>query len=87
MPVTHDALVARLGLNIGISPQEVSDFRLDGLREQGTRPAAQNLSERIDESPWLSQLDDLVSVTAYHSFGGEVEASNTPPHAVTNFRA
>ena len=34
----------------------------------------------------------LVSVTAYHSFGGEVEASNTPTirrltlHAVTNFR-
>jgi len=29
MPVTHDALVARLGLMIGISPQGVSDFRLD----------------------------------------------------------
>jgi len=36
----------------------------------------------------------LVSVWAYHSFSGEVEASNTPhdrpslsPHAVTNFRA
>ena len=25
MPVTHDALVARLGLEIGISSQEVSD--------------------------------------------------------------
>ena len=45
MPVTHDALVARLGLEIGVSPQKVSDFRLDGLREQDTRPAAQNLSE------------------------------------------
>ena len=40
MPVTHDALVARLGLEIGMPPQEVSDFRLDGLREQGTRPVA-----------------------------------------------
>jgi hypothetical protein len=27
MPVTHDALVARLGLEIGIPLQEVSDFR------------------------------------------------------------
>jgi hypothetical protein len=33
-----------------------------------------------------------VSVTAYHSFAGEVEASSTPtirrltPYAVTNFR-
>jgi hypothetical protein len=35
MPVTHDALVARLGLEIGISPQEVSNFGLDGLRQQG----------------------------------------------------
>jgi hypothetical protein len=42
--VTHDALVARLGLEIGISFQEVSDFRLD-VSEQGTRPVAQNLSE------------------------------------------
>jgi hypothetical protein len=35
---------------------------------------------------------ELVSVTAYHSFDGEVGASNTPRyaalplHAVTNFR-
>ena len=54
MPVPHDALAARLGLEIGISPQEVSDFRLDGLREQGSRPVAQNRGERIGESPWLS---------------------------------
>jgi hypothetical protein len=40
MPVTHDALVARLGLEIRISLQEVCDFHLDGLREQGTRPVA-----------------------------------------------
>ena len=45
MPVTHHALVARLDLGNGISPPEVSDFRLDGLRQQGTRPIAQNLSE------------------------------------------
>ena len=51
MPVTHHALVARLGLEIGISSQEVSDFRLDGLRKQGTRPVSQNLSERIGEVP------------------------------------
>jgi hypothetical protein len=36
MPVTHDALVARLGLEIGISPQKVSDFHLNGLRQQGS---------------------------------------------------
>jgi len=59
MPVTDDPPVARRGLEIGIPPQEVSDFRLDGLCEQGTRPITQNLGERIGESPWLSQLDDV----------------------------
>src|SRR5262245_16754698 len=59
MPVTHDTLVARRGLEIGIAPQEVSDFRLDRVREQGTRTVTQNLSQRIAESSWLSQLDDV----------------------------
>jgi hypothetical protein len=34
--VAHDALVARLGLDIGISPKKVSDFHLDRLSEQGS---------------------------------------------------
>ena len=84
MPVTHDALVARLGLEIGISPQEVSDFRLDRLRQQGTRPVAQNLSERIGEGPWLSQLDDVsvghgVSLLQWRS-GGVEHPHDTPPY-------
>jgi hypothetical protein len=45
--VPHDALVAHLGLEIGMPPQEVSDFRLDGLREPGPRSVAQNLGDRI----------------------------------------
>src|SRR5947207_1268672 len=84
MPVTHDALVARLGLEIGISPQKVSDFHLDGLREQGMRPVAQNLSERIGEGPWLSQLDDVsvghgVSLLWWRS-GGVEHPHDTPPY-------
>ena len=48
VPVTHDALVARLGLKIGISPQEVGDFCLDRLRQQGTRPVTQiSVSELV----------------------------------------
>src|ERR1700693_6107880 len=84
MPVPHDARVARLGLEIGIAPQEVSDFRLDRLREQGTRPVAQNLSERISESPWLSQVDDVsvghgVSLLWWRS-GGVEHPHDTPPY-------
>jgi hypothetical protein len=43
--------------------------------------------------PGWESWKTLVSVTAYHSFGGEVEASNTPRYAasplytVTNFRS
>src|SRR5438067_7981739 len=84
MPVTHDALVARRGLEIGIAPQEVSDFRLDRVREQGTRTVTQNLSERIAESPWLSQLDDVsvghgVSLLCWRS-GGLEHPHDTPPY-------
>ena len=82
--MTHDALVACLGLEIGISPQKVSDFHLDGLREQGMRSVAQNLSERIGEGPWLSQLDDVsvghgVSLLWWRS-GGVEHPHDTPPY-------
>src|ERR1700691_1639645 len=84
MPVTHDALVARLGLKIRISLKKVSDFRLDSLRQQRMRSVAQNLSERIAESPWLSELDHVsvghgVSLLWWRS-GGVKHLHDTPPH-------
>ena len=84
MPVAHDALAARLGLEIGVSPEEVGDLRLDGLREQGTCPVAQNLGERIGESPWLSELDHVsvghgVSLLQWTS-GGVEHPHDTPPY-------
>src|ERR1700691_813573 len=87
MPVTHDTLVARLSLEIGISPQKVSDFHLDRLREQRMRPVSQNLSERIGEGPWLSQLDDVsvghgVSLLQWRS-GGVEHPHDTPPYPFT----
>src|SRR5207302_1752456 len=84
MTVTHDALVARLSLEIGISSEEVSDFRLHSLREKGTRPVAQNLGEQIGEGPWLTQLDDVsvghgVSLLRWRS-GGVEHPHDTPPY-------
>jgi hypothetical protein len=84
MPMTHDALVPSRGLEVGMPPQEVSDFRLDGLREQGTCPITQNLSERIGEGPWLCQLDDVsvghgVSLLWWRS-GGVEHPHDTPPY-------
>jgi hypothetical protein len=41
---------------IAMSVQKVGDLRLDRLRKQGTRPAAQNLGERIDEGPLVARV-------------------------------
>lgn len=60
MPVAYDAPASRVGLEIAMSIQKVSDLRFDRLRQQGTRAAAQNLGERIDKGPWLRQLDDVI---------------------------
>jgi hypothetical protein len=54
--------------------QKAGDLRLDSVRQQRSGPVAQNFGQRIGKSFWLT----LVSVTAYHSFAGEVEALNTP---------
>src|SRR6185437_12585955 len=78
MTVTHDTLVARRGLEIGIAPQEVSDFRLDRVREQGTRTVTQNLSQRIAESSRLSQLDDVTVVHGVSLLWWRSGGSNTP---------
>src|SRR5947207_2716660 len=84
MTVTHDALVARLSLEIGISSEEVSDFRLHSLREKGTRPVAQNLGWPLGAGPWLRQLDDVsvghgVSLLRWRS-GGVEHPHDTPPY-------
>src|ERR1019366_3868426 len=84
MPVTHHAPAARLGLEIAMSVQKVSDLRLDRLRQQGACPTAQNLGERIDEGPWLRELDDVivghgVSLLQWRS-GGVEHPHDTPPY-------
>jgi hypothetical protein len=93
MAVAHHAPAAIAVAGRHGCPRKSRHLRLDGLGQQSTRAVAQNLGERIVNVPGWVSLMTLVSVTAYHSFGGEVEA-RTPPryaalplHAVTNFRA
>ena len=43
LPVAHNALAARVGLEIAMPVQKIRDLRLDRLRQQGAGPAAQNL--------------------------------------------
>ena len=84
MPVAHNALAARVGLEIAMPVQKIRDLRLDRLRQQGAGPAAQNLGERIDEGPWLRELDDVivghgVSLLQWRS-GGVEHPHDTPPY-------
>src|SRR6516165_9965805 len=39
--------------------EEVGHLGLDRLGQQGARPVAQHLGERVGERPWLKQLDDV----------------------------
>ena len=77
MAVAHDSLLARLGLEIGMLCEKLSNLRFDGLGQQRTRAAAQDLCKESVKAPGWASLMTLLSDTAYHSFIGEVEALNT----------
>src|SRR5713226_9756326 len=59
MAVAHDALPARLGLEIAMLCEKLRNLRLDGMGQQRTRAAAQDLCEGIGKGPWLGELDDV----------------------------
>src|SRR6516165_6066448 len=87
MAVAHDALLARLGLEIGVLCEKLSNLRFDGLGQQRTRAAAQDLGEGIGKGPWLGELDDVTvrhGVSLLHWRSGGVEHHHdTPPYPVT----
>jgi hypothetical protein len=61
-------MAAKQGRNLG----------LHGLRQQRSCTVAQDFGQRSVKGPGWESWKTLVSITAYHSFGGEVEASSTP---------
>src|SRR5260370_285546 len=58
--VADDALVAVLGLQIGMLAEKVCNLGLYRLGKQGTRPIAQDFGELILDVSWLNQFDDVV---------------------------
>ena len=81
--MADDALVAVLGLQIGMLAEKVCDLGLDRLGEQGTRPVAQDFGELIVEDSWLNQLDDVIvghgiSLLRWRS-GGVKHPHDMPP--------
>ena len=85
--MAHHAPLARLGLQIGMLGEKLSNLRFDRLGQQRTRAAAQNLCEGIGEGPWLGELDDVTvrhGVSLLHWRSGGVEhRHDTPPYPVT----
>src|SRR5205823_8576258 len=86
MAVAHHAPLARRGLQIGMLCEKLGNLRFDGLSQQRTRAAAQDLREGIGEGPWLGELDDVTvghGVSLIHWRSGGVEHHHdTPPHPV-----
>src|SRR4029077_16510450 len=82
-----DPLLARLGLEIAVLCEKLSNLRFDGLGQQRTRAVAQDLCEGIAKGPWLGELDDVTvrhGVSLLHWRSGGVEHHHdTPPYPVT----
>src|SRR5215471_14579566 len=84
MAMAYHALMARLGLEIRMLCEKLSNLRLDRLGQQRTRAAAQDLGQRVGEDPWLGELDDVTvghGVSLLHWRSGGVEYHHdTPPY-------
>ena len=59
MPVAHQPLAAVVGQIVGMAAEQSRHFHLDGLRQQHSRPIAQNLGQRIGKSSWLGELENV----------------------------
>ena len=77
MAVPHHALLARLGLEIGMLCEKLSNLRFDGWVSSARAPRRRISVRESVKAPGWASLMTLLSDTAYHSFIGEVEALNT----------
>jgi hypothetical protein len=85
--MAQDALLARLGFEIGMLCEKLGNLCFDGLGQQRTRAVAQDLRERIGKRPWLGELDHVTvghGVSLLHwRCGGVEHHHDTPPYPVT----
>src|SRR5262245_64138611 len=92
IPVSHQPLAPVRGQLVGIGTEQAQNLGLNSLRQQRSGAAGKTSVSGSEKVPGCENWKTLVSVTAYHSFSGEVEARTPPryaalsPHAVTNFR-
>jgi hypothetical protein len=60
MAVTHNALAAVRGLEIGMLSEKIRDLGLYGLRQQGARALSQDFGELVVKGSWLNQLEHVI---------------------------
>ena len=89
--VAHQPLTSIGGELVGVALKKPGHLRRDGLGQKRRAPLRSTSVSGSESVPGWESWKTLLSVMAYHSFSGEVEA-RTPPryaalpfHAVTNF--
>src|SRR4029450_13529464 len=95
MPMAHQPRPAIGSQLVGVVAEKACNLGLYSVRQQRSRAIAQNLCQRIAESPWLGELDHIilghgVSLLWWRSGGFRTpprSAAALPLHPVTNFRA
>src|SRR5436190_6236395 len=57
--VAYQPLVTITGQLVGMAAQKACYFRLDSVRQQRSRAAAQNLGQGIGKNSWLAELENV----------------------------
>jgi hypothetical protein len=81
--VAHQPLTSILGELVGVALEKPGHLRCHSLGQKRAGTATQHFGQRVAKRAWLGKLETLLSVTAYYSFSGEVEARtphDTPPY-------
>src|SRR5690242_2952478 len=77
MAMAHHAVLARLGLEIGVVARKSATSASTAWVNRARAPLRRISVRESVKAPGWASLITLVSDTAYHSFIGEVEALNT----------
>jgi hypothetical protein len=83
MTVAHQAPAAILSHLVGMPIEQSCNLGFHRLGEKRSRPVAQNLSQRITESPWLGEMQNVSVGHGVSSFDGKWRLEHphdTPPH-------
>jgi hypothetical protein len=85
MPVAHQPLTAVIGELSAWQSSKAATSASTACDSSALAPLRNTSVSGSANVPGWQSWKTLLSVTAYHSFGGEVGASNTPRYAASTF--